>query len=597
VRTPLLNRRRRGSVWTPRQLSTLTAWYDPSDRTTLYQDSAGTTPVTAAGQPVGLVLDKSRGLVLGAELVSNGGFDVDASGWATYGTTPPSMSAASGVLTITNNGSTGGADIGFPTTIGRAYKITGTRVGGNSAGAQLRVGPFGDGNTTNLSKAMSAGETYSGYFVATHATTYVSLSETTSTAGQTTTWDNISVRELPGHHLIQATAAKRPTYAIMPQGGVRNLLTRTEEIDNAAWTKSDSIASVVAQAGPRGEATVRKLVDTATVAGHWVQHGTSVSLSVGQVYSQAWDVKAAEHSWVKVFMNTLGFPSTAWANFNLNTGTVGVNGGGVTAAILDLGNGWYRCVVAATCTASTAGTLGVLLLMNNANSAVSIPAYGGSGGGVYVAGSFFGAGGYTTTPSTAYQKVVTSYEVTEAGQPSISYLAFDGVDDALASAGNVDLTGTDAVSVFAGVRKLSDAAQGILLELGTSTASVNGTFGIQAPVSGASFRFASRGSAVANATVSAGYAAPVSAVLTGIGDVSADTNNLRVNGNVVATDPADQGTGNYGSYPLYIGARAGTSLYFNGNLYGLALRGALSTADEIAQADRYLAARTPGVVL
>ena len=35
------------------------AWYDPSDMSTLFQDSAGTTPVTAVEQPVGLVLDKS----------------------------------------------------------------------------------------------------------------------------------------------------------------------------------------------------------------------------------------------------------------------------------------------------------------------------------------------------------------------------------------------------------------------------------------------------------------------------------------------------------------------------------------------------------
>lgn len=33
--------------------------YDPNDLTTLYQDAAGTIPVTAAGQPVGLMLDKS----------------------------------------------------------------------------------------------------------------------------------------------------------------------------------------------------------------------------------------------------------------------------------------------------------------------------------------------------------------------------------------------------------------------------------------------------------------------------------------------------------------------------------------------------------
>lgn len=34
-------------------------WYDPSDFGTMFQDSAGTTPVTAVGQPVGKILDKS----------------------------------------------------------------------------------------------------------------------------------------------------------------------------------------------------------------------------------------------------------------------------------------------------------------------------------------------------------------------------------------------------------------------------------------------------------------------------------------------------------------------------------------------------------
>lgn len=35
------------------------SWYDPSDLSTLFQDSAGTTPVTTDGDPVGLMLDKS----------------------------------------------------------------------------------------------------------------------------------------------------------------------------------------------------------------------------------------------------------------------------------------------------------------------------------------------------------------------------------------------------------------------------------------------------------------------------------------------------------------------------------------------------------
>lgn len=38
-------------------------FYDPNDLSTMYQDAAGTNPVTAVGQPVGLILDKSKGLI------------------------------------------------------------------------------------------------------------------------------------------------------------------------------------------------------------------------------------------------------------------------------------------------------------------------------------------------------------------------------------------------------------------------------------------------------------------------------------------------------------------------------------------------------
>lgn len=49
-------------TWTPANLfsnNQAGAWYDPSDLTTLFQDAAGTTPVTSDGDPVGAMLDKS----------------------------------------------------------------------------------------------------------------------------------------------------------------------------------------------------------------------------------------------------------------------------------------------------------------------------------------------------------------------------------------------------------------------------------------------------------------------------------------------------------------------------------------------------------
>ena len=46
-------------------------WLDPSDMSTLYQDAAGTIPVTAVEQPVGLMLDKARGLMLGPDRITS----------------------------------------------------------------------------------------------------------------------------------------------------------------------------------------------------------------------------------------------------------------------------------------------------------------------------------------------------------------------------------------------------------------------------------------------------------------------------------------------------------------------------------------------
>ena len=45
------------------------------DYSILFQDAAGTTALTSAGQTLGLVLDKSNGLVLGSELVGDPSFN------------------------------------------------------------------------------------------------------------------------------------------------------------------------------------------------------------------------------------------------------------------------------------------------------------------------------------------------------------------------------------------------------------------------------------------------------------------------------------------------------------------------------------------
>jgi hypothetical protein len=174
----------------------------------------------------------------------------------------------------------------------------------------------------------------------------------------------------------------------------------------------------------------------------------------------------------------------------------------------------------------------------------------------------------------------------------LSWLAFDGVNDSMVTP--TITPATDKVQVFAGVRKLSDASFGMISE--AFAASSNGIFSLYGKNS-PGWEFVSRGTSSAVANIDTGYPAPRSDVLTGISDISGPSAVLRVSGDVVETVTTSQGSGNFLSYPLHIGARGGTSLFFNGNMYGLIIRfGPNLTAAQISDTETYMAART-GVTL
>jgi hypothetical protein len=172
------------------------AWYDPSDLTTLYQDAAGTTPVTGTGQPVGLMLDKSKGLTLGSEVVTNGTFDTD-SNWdkGTHWT------ISGGVASSVNGSLRNLSQVCL--TVGKTYKVSWdqTTSSGNivvfvGLGTQTPA-ITGTGTKTAICKAT------------TNTTLYFQAQN-----GFTGTIDNISVKELPGNHATQSTSTARPTLQV-----------------------------------------------------------------------------------------------------------------------------------------------------------------------------------------------------------------------------------------------------------------------------------------------------------------------------------------------------------------------------------------------
>jgi hypothetical protein len=194
----------------------------------------------------------------------------------------------------------------------------------------------------------------------------------------------------------------------------------------------------------------------------------------------------------------------------------------------------------------------------------------------------------------AYQRIAAATDYDTSGFPL--YLRFDGTDDSLATA-SVDFSATDKMSVFAGVRKLSDAAVGVVLELSTNISINTGSVLLYVgtpSAAGAAYSSASRGSTAINinqyATIDA--TAPDTAVLTGTHNIAGDLSAIRRNGVSGTNGTGDQGTGNFGNYPLYIGRRAGTSVPYNGRLYSLIVRGAQSTDAQIASTETWVNGKT-----
>ena len=183
------------------------------------------------------------------------------------------------------------------------------------------------------------------------------------------------------------------------------------------------------------------------------------------------------------------------------------------------------------------------------------------------------------------------------------YAIFDGVDDCLVSP-SIDFTASDKMTTCAGVKKNSDATS-MIFEFSAGVAGNPGSFYM---VGGAdaypltTYSTMSHGSASASSLQSAYTTSPVgdapdNAVVTASHDISGDLTSLWRNGVIGTVGTGDKGSGNFGDYVLYVGQRAGSSLPFSGNISALIIRGASTDAGTIAEMEKWIAARTPGVVL
>lgn len=181
--------------------------YDPNDLSTMYQDAAGTTPVTAVGEPVGLILDKRKGSTTGANL--------HTAATPLNQTTYPSVSTRSGLdITVTKEASGyASTSLSIPTVIGKTYLLE--LIAPDTTGFWVLVSDSAAGDSINRKTAIqNAPESRSNtkitfVFTATAAMSYVHLNRGSTTVGSYT-FKEVSVREVLGNHAYQTNSASRP---------------------------------------------------------------------------------------------------------------------------------------------------------------------------------------------------------------------------------------------------------------------------------------------------------------------------------------------------------------------------------------------------
>jgi hypothetical protein len=118
----------------------------------------------------------------------------------------------------------------------------------------------------------------------------------------------------------------------------RNLLSFSENLDNAYWLKSNCSVLANSAIAPDGTLTADKIIANNVNTQHLMY--TSINVVGGTTYVWSCYAKASEYNIIQFNRIDIGGVS---ASFNLAAGTVSGASSG-TASIVLVGNGWYRCI-------------------------------------------------------------------------------------------------------------------------------------------------------------------------------------------------------------------------------------------------------------
>ena len=275
----------------------------------------------------------------------------------------------------------------------------------SNAAAALLFRRKGDGSTLNLD--FTKMDALDSRFTFTRSTTatYINSSGYVATMAAAATNDPTKAR-------LDYNPTTLAPSGLLIEGAATNLTKRSDNaFTNTYWNDTGNNTTAVDSAvtSPTGVAlTASTLTEIAgaSLTRHIHQTVGEFTPTVATSYTMSAWVKqppSAAIRYVQLAFWTAGFGATAYMNYDIQAGTVGTGGAGITAStIIAYPDGWYR--ITATAPATLTGSSGFQLGFSTTSSAVRTESYtvsGGSEKAIYLWGAQvqtgFGASSYIPT--------------------------------------------------------------------------------------------------------------------------------------------------------------------------------------------------------
>jgi len=185
-----------------------------------------------------------------------------------------------------------------------------------------------------------------------------------------------------GASLVTFTRASSSTYVGsdgLIKTAVTNLSLRSQELGDAAWTKTLSSITADATIAPNGTTTADKLVEDSSTGAHNIAEAAAITYTSGLAYTFSFFIKKAERQTVQILTHPNPFPGTVaqrTAIFNSNTGAfVSVGSAYTGSSVTAFSDGWYRVSVSSTSDATATGNFTITLCSDD----IGTSSYTGNG--------------------------------------------------------------------------------------------------------------------------------------------------------------------------------------------------------------------------